>query len=270
MSTENWILVTGSTDGIGRQTALELARRGFGVILHGRSLARVQQVRAEITAEVPGARLEAAAADFSALREVRALAADILARFPGLNGLVNNAGLFTRERQLSADGFELQFAVNHLAPFLLTQLLLERLKANAPARIVTVSSTLHTGGQIEFDNLQGERKYSGSRAYRNTKLANLLFSMELAERLRGSGVTANALHPGAVDTKMLHTIYPELRGISPAEGAATSVYLASSPEVAGVSGQYFESCRPAPCSPLAQDAALRQQLWQVCADLASI
>ncbi len=288
---EKTVLVTGSTDGIGKQTALELARLGYRVILHGRNLARIQQTQAEIALAVPTARLEAAAADFSSLNQVRAMATKVIDRFPRLDALVNNAGVYQHERQLSQDGFELHFAVNHLAHFLLTHLLLERLRHSAPARIVTVSSGMHESGRIEFDNLQGERKFSGGRSYSNSKLANVLFTFELAERLRASGeapelkgvtpelkgvtpellgVTANALDPGAVDTKMLRANYPGFKGTSLARGAATSVYLVTSPEVAGVSGQYFKNSRPAPSSPLAQDAALRQEFWKISERLVGI
>ncbi len=264
------ILVTGASDGIGKQTALELARLGCRVILHGRTLARVQQAQAEIARAVPGASVETISADFAELRQVRGMAEEVRERFANLNGLVNNAGVFLRERRLSADGFELHFAVNHLAPFLLTNLLLQPLRANAPARIVTVSSTLHQSGRIEWDNLQGERSFSGGKAYSNSKLANVLFTVELAEKLRGSRVTANALHPGTVDTKLLRGVYPGMNGISVAQGAETSVWLACAPAMTGVTGQYFEARQRVECSPLAQDVALRQELWRVSARLCGL
>ena len=198
------------------------------------------------------------------------MAGDVLGRFPRLDVLVNNAGVLLRERKLSQDGFELTFAVNHLAHFLLTHLLLERLKASAPARIVTVSSSLHRTGGIDLERLEEELRPGGTRAYSISKLANVLFSAELAERLRGSGVTSNALEPGTVDTKMLRTAYPGLQGSSVEAGAATSVYLASSPQVEGQSGGYFARSRPAVPSPLAQDADLRRRLWQISEHIAGL
>ncbi len=257
------ILVTGSTDGIGRATALELARRGERVILHGRNLAKVQQARDELAREVPGSALEVLAADFSALAQVRAAADEVAARFPRLDVLINNAGISMRDRQLSVDGFELTFAVNHLAVFLLTNRLLGLLQRSAPARVVTVSSMLHINAKLDFENLQGEKFYSGGRAYATSKLANVLFTVELAERVREKGITVNCLHPGAVDTKLLRSAFPSLQGITVVQGAVTSVYLACSPEVAQVSGEYFDECRPAPRSPLASDPTARQHLWQL-------
>jgi NAD(P)-dependent dehydrogenase (short-subunit alcohol dehydrogenase family) len=259
---EKIVLITGSTDGIGKQTALELARLGFLVLVHGRSLERTRRAVEELARAVPGARFEPVVADFSALREVRRMAGDVLQRFPRLDVLVNNAGVLLRERKLSADGLELTFAVNHLAHFLLTNLLLERLKASAPARIVTVSSSMHQHSSLDFEDLQNE-KFSGTRAYSSSKLANVLFTVELAQRLRGSGVTANALDPGTVSTKMLRSAYPGIPGSSLEAGASTSVYLASSPEVEGVSGQYFTRRRPASPSSLVRDKHLCLRLWQV-------
>jgi NAD(P)-dependent dehydrogenase (short-subunit alcohol dehydrogenase family) len=288
---EKTVLVTGSTDGIGKQTALELARLGYRVILHGRSLARIQQAQAEIALAVPTARLEGVVGDFASLSQVRAMAGQVIARFQRLDALVNNAGVYLSERLLSQDGYEMHFAVNHLAPFLLTHLLLGCLRQSAPARIVTVSSGMHQGGRIEYDNLQGERNFSGGRSYSNSKLANVLFTVELAERLRTGGVapelmgmppesrgvtpelmgvTANVLDPGAVDTKMLRANVSGFIGTSLAQGASTPVYLVTSPEVEGVSGLYFKNSRPATCSPLAQDAALRREFWQISEQLVGI
>lgn len=264
------VLVTGATDGIGKQTALELARLGFLVLLHGRSPAKGEKTLAEIRAAAPGARLEYLNADLSVLDEVRRLAGEVLARAPRLDVLLHNAGVSMQERRLTADGLEITFAVNHLAPFLLTHLLIDRLAASAPARVVVVSSTAHTGGRIAFDNLQGERGFSGWQAYCDTKLMNVLFAAELNARLAGTGVTANSLHPGVIATKMLAANFPDLQGASVEEGAQTSVYLAASPEVEGVGGQYFKRCKPAQPSALAQDTDLRRKLWEVTAQLAGL
>ena len=267
---EKIVLITGSTDGIGKQTALELARLGFLVLVHGRSPERAHRAVEELAGAVPGARLEAVAADFSALREVRRMADEVLQRFPRLDVLVNNAGVLLHERKLSQDGFELTFAINHLAHFLLTNLLLERLKVSTPARIVTVSSGLHQHSSIDFEDLQNGKSFSGMRAYSSSKLANVLFTVELAERLRGSGVTANALDPGAINTKMLRTAYPGMSGGSLEAGASTAVYLASSPEVEGESGKYYARQRPAIPSSLVQDRKLCRRLWQVSEQMVGI
>ena len=184
--------------------------------------------------------------------------------------LVNNAGVILLQRQLSEDGVEVSFAVNHLAPFLLTNLLLDLLKKNAPARIVNVSSTVHYAAQIKFDNLHGERRYNGVEAYKVAKLGNVLFTYELAERLKGSGVTVNCLHPGVVATKLLDAGWGWSNGLSTAQGAALSVYLATSPEVEHVTGQYFESRSPGGVSPKANDVKLRRQMWDLSATLVGI
>ncbi len=254
------ILVTGATDGIGRQTALELAQRGAHVLLHGRNPKRAPAVLAELRHRTGNERLEYLNADFAALAEVRALAEAVLARYDRLDALINNAGVFMPQRQLSRDGLELTFAVNHLAPFLLTNSLLPRLKRSAPARIVIVSSTTHQGEHLDFDDLQSEQRYDGYTAYARSKLANVLFTYALAERLKGTGVTANALHPGAVSTKLLHAGWGA-GGASVAAGAATPVYLATAPEVEGVTGRYFANQRPTRSAPATYDRALQERLW---------
>jgi NAD(P)-dependent dehydrogenase (short-subunit alcohol dehydrogenase family) len=201
---------------------------------------------------------------------VRQLAADIQARYDRLHVLVNNAGVILLKRQLTEDGLESTFAINHLAPFLLTHLLLDLLKMSAPARIVNVSSTVHYDGRIDFDNLQGERRYDGMDAYKVSKLGNVLFTFELAERLSDTGVTANCLHPGTVATKLLDTGWGWTNGLSSAQGAALSVYLASVPEVESVTGKYFERTTPSGASPKAADLKLRRKFWEVSAKLAGI
>lgn len=256
-------LVTGATDGIGKETALELARRGFQVIVHGRSRQKVDRVVEEIRKASGRNDVEGAVADFEKLDEVRAMAADVRARFPALHVLVNNAGVYMKERRETQEGHEVTFAVNHLAPFLLTNELLPLLKKSGHARIVNVSSMTHTGGELNFDDLMLTRGYSGYGAYSNSKLANVLFTLELAERLKGTDVTTNALHPGVVGTKLLRQGFGGFGGERPEEGARTSVMLASAPELEGVTGKYFSHGREAQMSAAARDADARRRLWTV-------
>jgi NAD(P)-dependent dehydrogenase (short-subunit alcohol dehydrogenase family) len=218
-------------------------------------------------------------ADFAWLAEVRRLADELLGRYERIDVLVNNAGAMPGRRRLSGDGFELTFAVNHLAPFLLTNLLLDRLRESAPARVVTTSSVAHTGGLIDLDDLQGERRWTGMRAYSNSKLANILFTRELARRLEGTGVVANCFHPGVIRTRLTRRANPLLMvGArlaapflgSPKTGAETLVWLASAPEAADMSGGYFENCAPGRQSAQSQDDALAAALWDRSAELASL
>jgi NAD(P)-dependent dehydrogenase (short-subunit alcohol dehydrogenase family) len=198
---EKVMLVTGATDGIGKATALELARRGARVIIHGRSVEKVARAKDDISRAASAAQVETAIADLGSLDQVRALAGDLLARFDRLDGLIHNAGVFMNERKLSADGFELTFAVNHLAPFVLTRELLPLLRASH-SRVITVASVAHNRGQIDFDDLNAARGFDGYRAYAQSKLANVLFANELAERERDY-LTSNSLHPGVIGTKLL-------------------------------------------------------------------
>lgn len=253
------ILVTGATDGIGKQTALELAQQGATVLVHGRNPARGAAVVEEIQSTTGNDRVSFVQADFASLAQVRQLAETVKELTPRLDVLIHNAGLIAQQRQLTEDGLETTFQVNHLASFLLTHLLLDTLKASAPSRIVVVSSTLHRQGQLDFGNLQQEKHFNAYDAYNLSKLANVLFAVELAERL--AGVTVNALHPGAVTTKLLKEAF-NTTGISLEEGAATSVYLAAAPEIEGITGKYFVRKREAPMSVVAQDKAARQRLWE--------
>ena len=264
------ILITGSTDGIGKATALQLAALGATVIVHGRNAERCQRACDDIRAATGNPNIDYVVADLSSQQQVRQMAADILARYDRLHVLINNAGVIVDQRQITEDGLELSFAVNHLAPFLLTHLLLDVLKRSAPARIVNVASTVHYDAQIKFDNLQGERRYNSVDAYKVAKLGNVLFTFELAERLKGSGVTVNALHPGVVATKLLDAGWGWTNGWTPEQGAALSVYLASSPEVETVTGAYFESRAAGGASPKAKDVKLRRQLWKVSAQLVGL
>jgi NAD(P)-dependent dehydrogenase (short-subunit alcohol dehydrogenase family) len=256
--------------GIGKETALGLARRGAHVAIVGRDADRTRAAAEWIGREAGTKEVAFLLADLSSLTEVRGLAREFKARYPRLDVLVNNAGAIFTRRETSVDGFERTWALNHLSYFLLTQELLDLLKASAPARIVNVASTMHTGGVIDFDDLQGEKRYGGIRAYSQSKLANVLFTYALARRLEGSGVTANCLHPGGVATGfgqnrpgalklLLRLARPFL--ITPEQGAATSIHLASSPQLEGASGQYFAKCKPARSSAASHDETLQERLW---------
>jgi NAD(P)-dependent dehydrogenase (short-subunit alcohol dehydrogenase family) len=274
------VLVTGGTGGIGKATAARLAAMGARVGITGRDIARTRAVAAEIAAASGNPAVDPFPADMSSQAEVRRLAGEVLAAYPRLDVLVNNAGGFWAHRHVTADGLEHTFALNHLAPFLLTSLLLDRLTASAPTRIITVSSGAHARGRIDFDDLQGERNYSGQRAYSQSKLANVMFTYELARRLDGTGVTATALHPGVVRTSFgaedQAAYLAVMIGVArlfmktPAQGAGTSIYLASSPEVEGITGRYFVNRKPKTSSKASYDTAAAARLWQVSADLTDI
>ena len=268
-------LVTGATSGIGTVTALALARMGAAVVLVGRDPRKCARQAARIR-RATGSPVEHLVADLSSQREIHRLAEECRARFPRLDVLVNNAGALYRQRQVTVDGLERTFALNHLAYFLLTNLLLDSLRASPSARIVNVSSCAHEQGRIDFEDLQGERHYERLEAYSQSKLANLLFTFELARRLKGSPVTVNALHPGIVATRLgandgwwrtrlRNLLRPGM--LSPEAGAETSVYLASAPEVEGVSGRYFHLCREIPCAQAACDEACAERLWRISEEL---
>ena len=271
------VLVTGGTGGIGKATAIGLAALGARVGITGRDLARAGQVAAEIRSVSGNPDVDGFAADMSSQAEVRRLAAAVLDVYPRLDVLVNNVGGFWAHRHPTADGLEHTFALNHLASFLLTNLLLDRLKQSAPARVVNVSSHVQADGRIDFDDLQGARVYSGQAAYSQSKLANVMFSNELARRLEGTGVTANSLHPGVVRTNfgaedqawlftvVSHVVLPFLK--TPTQGAQTSIYLASSPDMDGITGQFFANKKVKTANKVAVDPAMRARLWQASADL---
>lgn len=258
--TPKTILITGATDGIGKATAHQLAAQGHHLLLHGRNPARGQAALEEIQQATSNAQLEYFNADLASLTQVRQLAANVTAKHAQLDVLLLNAGVYQKTRALSEDGFELTLAVNHLAHFLLTQLLQKTLQRGA--RVVVVASQVHHSGQIDFDNLQLERSYSGYAAYANSKLANVLFANELAARLAENGVTANSLHPGVISTKLLHAGWGS-GGASLESGAATSVYLATAAEVEGVTGQYFANERESTPSAASRNRAVQEQLWEV-------
>jgi NAD(P)-dependent dehydrogenase (short-subunit alcohol dehydrogenase family) len=269
-------LVTGGTNGIGKATAQALAQMGGTVVIVGRNASRTAQLVEEIRLASGNKNVDSLLADLSSQQEVRRLAGEFQSKYSHLHVLLNNAGAVFMKRQLSVEGIEMTFALNHLASFLLTNLLLDTIKASAPARIINVSSGAHTSGKIEFDNLQGERGYS-PRVYENSKLANILFTLELARRLEGTGVTVNALHPGFVATGFaknngkviaaLVSIFTPLVARSPAKGAETSIYLASSPSVEGITGKYFYDSHVTPAAPQASDMAVARKLWDVSAEM---
>jgi retinol dehydrogenase-14 len=273
------VLVTGGSRGIGRATALGLATMGARVAITGRDRERTEDAAREIRA-AGGGQVDVFVADLSAQSEVRRLADEVLQSLSRIDVLINNAGGYWHTRHVTADGLERTFAVNHLAPFLLTNLLLDRLKQGASARVVTVSSNAQTMGRIDFNDLQGERSYSGGRAYNQSKLANVLFSYELARRLQTTSVTANALHPGMVSTSfgaedpasLQRLFVPIVRPFmkTPVQGAATSIYLASAPDLEQVTGRYFANSKPKRSSKRSYDEAAAARLWQVSADLVGL
>ena len=277
-------LVTGATSGIGKATATGLARLGADLLLVARDPARGRATVAELQAANDGARVELLVADLASQASIRGLAEEINRGQPRLDVLVNNAGGYWATRHTTVDGLELTFALNHLAYFLLTNLLLDLLRAGAPARIVNVTSSAQAFGDIHFDDLQYERRYRGQAAYNQSKLANVLFTYELARRLDGTGVTVNCLAPGVTRTNfgredsgpVMRLLTPLARPLmrSPEEGAATAVWLASSSEAAGVSGRYYlrRRARPTPrrSSRRSYDTELARRLWQVSEELTGL
>ncbi len=262
------ILITGATDGIGRQTALQLASQGFRLLLHGRDEKKGEKLRKEVS-QAGSPEVAYYNADFASLQAVAELAEQIAFEHQQLDVLINNAGLYSTQRLLSADGFELTFAVNHLAPFLLTTELLDLLKKSAPARIVNVTSIAYRNALIPYEDLTWQQNYNGWKAYKASKLALVLATFALARRLEGSRVTANCLHPGAVDTKMLRSVSPDTQGISAQDGAANSVYLATSPSLQGASGLFFENSTSVEPTPQARDIGEQEKLWRLSEELVS-
>jgi NAD(P)-dependent dehydrogenase (short-subunit alcohol dehydrogenase family) len=262
---EATILVTGATDGLGRRVARELAAKGATVLLHGRSPERLEATLEEVRSQASSQKVDSYLADLSSLGSVRDLAERILSQYDRLDVLINNAGIIAQERHESADGYELTFAVNYLSHFLLTSLLLPLLKDSAPARVVNVASA----GQspIDFDNPMLERGYDAMRAYSRSKLAQIMFTFELAERLSGTGVSVNALHPASLmDTKMVQETFGYTMS-TVEEGTEAVVRLAASPELEGVTGRYFDGRREARADGQAYDKEARQRLWELSEEL---
>jgi NAD(P)-dependent dehydrogenase (short-subunit alcohol dehydrogenase family) len=264
------VVLTGGTSGIGQVAATELARQGARIILIARDPVRAARALAEVSGAGRSVTHRVVYADLASIAETRRAAAEIAEVEPRIDVLINNAGALFNQRRLSPDGLEMTFAVNHMAYFVLTEGLKRTLLKSGPARIVNTASGAHRGTTLDFDDLQSERAYSGFAAYGRSKLCNILFTRELARRLQGTGVTATCLHPGFVATRfgdgsggLLQALMPvaKLGAISPQKGAATIVYLASSPDVASVSGVYFYQCRPDTPSLAARDDAAASRLW---------
>lgn len=254
------VLVTGATDGIGRQTALDLTKLGATVIVHGRTQAKAEATAAEIRKAHKKAIVHVAAADLAAPDQIRAMAADVSQRFGKLHVLVNNAGVFMHEKVLTRAGHEATFMVNHLAPMLLTHALLAALEAAGGARVVNVSSIAHNRAPLDFDNLDAQKSFDGYATYAVSKLGNVLFTYGLADRYPPDVLAAFALHPGVIDTKLLRDGFG-MRGADLVSGAQTSVYAASSPELQGLTGRYFQDGRMTPSSTASRDPAARDRLW---------
>lgn len=269
-------VVTGASGGIGKATAAGLARQGATVALVVRSRERGEASRDEIARATGSRGLHLVLADLSRQADVRRAADEVRTAFGAVHVLVNNAGVYTFRRQETVDGIEMQWAVNHLAPFLLTHLLLPALTAARPARVVSLSSNAHTSAALRLDDLQMKRgRYFGLRQYCNTKLANLLFTRELARRAAASGVTANAMHPGVVATELLLAGFPPLRLVrrfmrTPEQGAATAVHLASDPSAAPFTGEYFFDSRPVTPSPQATDDESARRLWELSEEMVGL
>jgi NAD(P)-dependent dehydrogenase (short-subunit alcohol dehydrogenase family) len=270
-------LVTGATSGIGKETALARARAS--VVVVGRNPAKGADTVRQIQEQTGNTSVDLMLADLSSQQQVRQLAEDFKRKYRHLHVLVNNAGAILLSRRESADGIEMTWALNHLGYFLLTNLLLDVLRSSAPSRIVNVSSSAHRGVALDFADLQGRTRYRGFRTYARSKLANLLFTYELASRMEATSVTVNALHPGLVATNLLGgngllgralTFLLGLRGMRPEAGARTAVYLATSSEVEGVSGRYFERQKAVRSSPASYDQAAAGKLWQVSAELTGL
>lgn len=269
-------LVTGSSSGIGKVTARELARLGATVVMVCRNRAKGESAQQEIQEATGSDKVDLLIADLASLAEVRRVASDFKQKYTKLHILIHNAGGIHNERKTTLDGYEATLAANYLAPFLLTELLLDVLKASAPARIINVSSMAHTRGKIDFADLQGAKSYSGWKAYGQAKLALLLFTYELARQLQGSGVTVNALHPGVIASNFdqglgnfmrwgWKLITPFLASVE--QGAQTTLYLATAPEVEGISGKYFSNRKETKSSSRSYDESTRQHLWQISEEL---
>jgi len=270
------LLVTGANSGIGKATALGLARLGGTVVMACRSATRGEAARQDIVRDSGNSKIYLEIVDLASEDSTRSFAEEFKRKYPRLDVLINNAGVYTPHREVTPDGLERTFEVNYLSGFLLTHLLLDLLKKSAPSRIVNVSSSAHSGGTIHFDDLQGERRYGGFGAYGQSKLAQILFTKELARRLQGTGVTVNACHPGVIRTNLgmggTSVVVQFVRMFlkSPEKGAETPIYLSISPDVAGVTGKYFANKHIREPSRAAQDPGAARRLFDVSAELAHL
>jgi NAD(P)-dependent dehydrogenase (short-subunit alcohol dehydrogenase family) len=275
------VVVTGGTSGIGEVAALNLAGQGARIVLIARDSARGEATLAKLRQANPAARHTAYYGDLSVIADMKRVAAAVAAGETRIDVLINNAGAVFLARKVSADGLEMTFATNHMAYFVVTNILLDRLKATPGARIVSTASDAHKSGKLDFDDLQSEKSYSSFRVYGTSKLCNILFTRELARRLDGTGVTANCLHPGFVGTRFgqnnASNIFLKLLargilafGLSPEEGAKTIIHLASSPDVATISGEYFYKCKVEEPTQAAQDDAAAKRLWEVSSKLSGV
>lgn len=256
------ILVTGSTDGIGMQTALELLQLGARVLIHGRHPKRTQDAVEALARRCGNPAVEGVVADLQSMEGARALVAAVKARTDVLHVLINNAGVYMKEKTLSPDGFEMTFAVNHLGHFVLTHGLMPLLLKGAPSRVINVSSVAHNRGRVDFGNLRAEKRFDDYEAYAQSKLCNVLFSAEFARRVDPRKVATYSLHPGVINTKLLKEGFGNVGTSNLAQGAATSVWLATSPQVAGQSGRYYADTRETPPSALGQESDLAAELWE--------
>src|SRR5712691_4764876 len=272
-------LVTGGNSGIGKETAVGLARLGATVIIVSRDRVKGETALSEIKRKSESQSVDLMVADLSSMQSVHQLAQEFLAKYPKLHVLVNNAGIFLPKRMVTVDGLETTFTTNHLGHFLLTNLLLDRIKASAPSRVINITSDAHKGAEMDFEDLMGEKKFSGFKAYGQSKLANILFTYELARRLGGTGVTANCLHPGLVRTGfgkdvvglmafVVRVVGPFM--MSPEKAARAAVYLASSPELESVTGKHFVKGKEEYSSRESFDQTTAERLWQVSAELTSL
>jgi NAD(P)-dependent dehydrogenase (short-subunit alcohol dehydrogenase family) len=261
------VLITGSTDGIGKQTALELAARGARVILHGRNRSKAKQVLQEIAQKTGNDQLDFCIADLASLHQIRTLAVEIRRKYDRLDVLINNAGVALNTFETSEDGYEMTFAVNYLAAFALTLLLLDLITQSTSGRIVIVSSMVHSSS-LNFDNLVKPRHFDGWEAYCQSKLCDILFTIELADKLQDQGVTVNCLHPGVIDTKLLRVNFS---GGSPVtEGSRKLVYLTTAQEVAAITGKYFRDNRQTRPTEIVYDPEIRKKLWDLSEKLCGI
>jgi NAD(P)-dependent dehydrogenase (short-subunit alcohol dehydrogenase family) len=271
------ILITGANSGIGKATAISLAEMGAHVVMMSRDMEKGEIARQEVIGTSRNNQVDLMQCDLASMENIRSFSAQFKAKYPRLDILINNAGIFTDHRLETKDGFEYQIGVNHLGHFLLTSLLLGLMKESAPARIINVSSAAHFGGKIHFEDLHQTRKYSGWKAYAQSKLANILFTYELAHRLAGTGITVNCLHPGFVNTRFAFNResekpHPMMKLLSPftlnaLSGAATTVYLAASPEVDGITGKYFAKRKQKASSRASYDLVAAEKLWNLSAAL---